>query len=155
MALDFKSIANKKLEDVERPPLIPAGTYLWMISKLPEITTSPDEKWDYVDFTLKCVAPTEEVDSDAIAAFGDITKVTMRHRFIFDKNDPAAFSRTEYNLRRFLEDHVKCCEPSQSMGEAMNSAINNQVLASVVWRPDRNDSEIFHANIGRTMPVSA
>lgn len=154
MALDFKSIANKKLSDIERPPLIPVGTYLWMISKLPETTTSPDEKWDYVDFTLKCVAPTEEVDQEQIAAFGDITKVTMRHRFIFDKNDKAAFDRTQFNLRRFLEEHVKCATPDMGLGEAMNASINNQVLASIVWRPDRNDAEVMFVNIGRTAPVA-
>lgn len=153
MSLNFRDIAKKKLEEVERPPLPPVGTYLWLVTKLPVIETSADEKWDYVIFPVKIVAPTEDVDSDAINAYGDITKYQTTHRFIFDKNDPAKFAQTEFNLRRFLEEHLKCADPSMSMTEAMNAAVNNQFLAPIVWRADKNDAELMHANIGRTAPT--
>jgi hypothetical protein len=41
------------------------------------------------------------------------------------------------------------------MREALNSTVNQQVLASVVWKADKRDAEVMHANIGRTAPVDA
>ena len=153
MALDFKSIANKKLNEVERPPLPPVGTYLWTITKIPSIETLSGDKWDVVDFSLKAVAPTEDVDPDALAAYGVVGNILQRHRFMFNKEDPAEFDRALYNLKRFCVDIVKTATEDMSITEAMNSTVNGQILANVVWKADKNDAEVFHANIGRCAPA--
>lgn len=154
-SLNFRDIANKKLDDVERPPLPPVGTYLWQITKVPTIETLSGDKWDVVDFQLKAIAPTEDVDADAIAEFGSVNKIFTRHRFMFNKEDQAEFDRSLFNMRRFLEEHVKCATKDMSITEALNASVNQQVLASIVWKADKNDPELMHANIGRTAPVDA
>jgi len=154
MTLDFKSIANTKLADVERPPLPPVGTYLWTIMKVPSIETLKGDDWDVVDFQLKALAPTEDVDADALTAYGDVTKIMQRHRFMFNKNDKTEFERTLFNLRRFCEVTVGSATPEMSVTEALNSTVNGQLLGTIVWKSDKNDAEIFHANIGRTAPAA-
>jgi predicted RNA-binding Zn ribbon-like protein len=152
--VDFASIANKKIEDVERPPLPPVGTYRFQIMKLPDISTSNDGRWDIVEFSMRAVEATDDVDPDDIARYGDVNKIIQRHRFIFNKEDATEFARTEFNLRRFLQDHVRCAEADDTINTAINNSVNQQVMANVVWKQDRNDQEVFHANIGRTAPVA-
>jgi len=153
MALNFRDIATKKLEEVERPKNPPVGNYLWRISKIPTIETLKGDLWDIVDVPLQCIAPSDDVDTDALASYGPVNKLMLRKRFMFDKNDQTAFDRTMYDLRRFLEDHVKCATPEMNIMEALNNAVNQQVMAEIVWRADKNDMEVMHANIGRTAPV--
>ena len=152
-ALNFKDIANKKLEEVERPPLPPVGTYLFQVSKVPAIETLTGDKWDVVDFPLKALAPTDDVDADAIAAYGKVEKINLRHRFMFNKEDKVEFEASVFRLRQFLENTLKCAEPSMSLTEALGQANGKQLLASVVWKADKQDPELMHANIGRTAPV--
>lgn len=153
MALNFRDIANKKLEEVERPKNPPVGNYLWKISKIPTIETLKGDEWDVVDVPLQCIAPSEDVDPDSLAAYGPLTKLMLRKRFMFNKLDQTAFDKTMFELRRFLEDHVKCATQDMGIMEALNASVGHQVMAEITWRADKTDPEIMHANVGRTAPV--
>lgn len=153
MALRFSEVANKKSEDIERPPLPPVGTYLWNVTKIPTITENVKDQWDIVEYQVKGVAAQDDVDAEAIAAYGNVTNIQNRIAFMFDTTDPAKFAQTEYNHKRFLEEHLKCWEEGMSLKEAMNNAVNHQFLGTIKWAPDKNDPEIYHANIGKTAPV--
>lgn len=151
--LDFRSIASRKLEDIERPKNPPVGSYLWQITKVPAIETLPGDKWDVVDFQLKGIAPVA-VDPDALVEWGgDVTKLRLRHRFMFSKEDPVEQERSIYRLRVFMEEHVKTATPDMSLTEAMNSTVNGQFIGDIAWQQDKKEESIFHANIGKTAPV--
>jgi hypothetical protein len=152
-ALNFNEIATERLGDIERPPLPPAGTYVFQVTKLAEVITTKDEAWDMVTFPMKAVAPTDDVDPGELESFGKLDNVRIGHRFIFDKNDQVSFDKTKYQLRRFLEEHLKCADENTSLKEAMNNAVGQQCLGTVIWKADKEDKELFHANIGRTAPV--
>lgn len=153
MALKFSEVANKKSEDIERPPLPPVGTYLWLVSKIPTIQENVKDQWDIVEYPVKAVAAQEDVDAEAIAAYGNVANITNRIAFLFDTTDPAKFAQTEYNHKRFLEEHLQCWEEGASLKEAMNASVNHQFLGTVKWTPDKQDPEIYHANISKTAPV--
>jgi hypothetical protein len=155
MALNFADIANKKLDELEKPKNPPVGTYVVVCNKVPVLGTLPGDEWDTVDFPMKVIAATEDVDQDAIAEFGDVTKIYLRHRFMISKTDENEFNKGVDQVRRFCEEHVKSATPDMSLSEAMNSVVNQQVLASVVWKADKKNPEIMHANVGRTAPVDA
>jgi hypothetical protein len=155
MALNFADIANKKLDELERPKNPPVGTYLCQITKVPSVGTLPGDEWDTVDVPMKVIAATEDVDADAIAEFGDVTKIYLRHRFMISKTDENEFNKGVNQVRRFCEEHVKSATPEMSLTEALNSTVNQQVLASVIWKADKRDAEVMHANVGRTAPVDA
>lgn len=153
MALNFKEVATKRAEEITRPPNLPACDYIGQIRKLPTITEKVKDQWDIVEYILVPIAPYGDYDDDAIKEYGDITKAQMRHVFMYDTLDAAGFARTEYNHKRFLQEHVKCMTDSESIMEGMNNAVNQQVGFSVTWKQDKNDPEVFHANIAKTFPI--
>jgi hypothetical protein len=151
MALNFADAAAKKLSENEKPPLAPVGTYRWSINKRPVIRTTADEKWDILEIPVRAVEALDDVDMTDYK--GDVNTIFNRVSFLFDKNDEVAFETAMYNARRFFEEHVKCATADDSMLEALNNCVNQQFTGSIAWKQDKNDPEVFHANIARTAPL--
>jgi len=149
----FQDALDRKGEEIARPPIAPVGTYLWTVSKMPTMDSIADGRFDVVDFTLKCVQPQEDVDPDALAEYGDIAGLTRRHRFLFNTEDEANFKRTEYNMKRFVQEHLGVDMSGKSWKEALAECVNCQCLASIKWRPDPRDPEIMYDEIDRTAPA--
>lgn len=150
---NFNDILTKTADEVEKPALPPVGTYRWKITRIPEQTTSASEEWDIVNFSVQAAEAMDNVDTDDYK--GDIANIRNRKSFLFNKNDEAEFDRTLYNLRNFLENHVRCWESGMSLGEALNAANGQEFLGDIVWREDKregNEGE-FQADIGRTAPL--
>lgn len=151
MTLNFAEAAGKKIADIERPPLPPVGTYRFSITKLPIQTTTADEKWDILTFPVRALEAMDDVDMDGYA--GEVTNITNSVKFMFNKEDEAEFEKSLFRVRNFLEKHVKCAEDSDSLAQAMNKSVNQQFLGSITWSADKNDQEVFHANVARTAPL--
>jgi len=151
--VDFKSIASKKITDIEKPPLPPVGTYRWTITKIPEVREVSSDKgsWDAVEYQLKALEAMDNVDMDGYK--GGIASITSRISFMFDKNDPANFAKTEYRHKVFLEKHVGCATADMSLSEAMNASVGGQFLADLRWDPDKSNPGEYNANIAKTAPV--
>jgi hypothetical protein len=146
--MNFAEIANKKMEEIERAPNIPVGVYRFQNPKLPVLTDKPE--WEILEFQLRIV---EVVDADVTDYKGEVRGAVMRLAFIFDKNDEVKFQQTEFRLKTFLEKHLACADSGMSMKEAMNASVNAQCLGTVQWKADKNDAELFHANITSTAPL--
>lgn len=154
---DFASIGNKKQEDIVRPPLPPPGGWLFRITKPHDVrqvksTSGDGREWEAVEFQCRGIAPSADVDSDAAREYGDPGKIMQRVSFMFDKNDDVAFQQTENQLKRFLAEHVQCWKDGMSLSEAMANAVNGEFIGTLTWKADKNDSDIFHANITKTAP---
>lgn len=150
---NFADIAQKKMDEIERPPLPPVGTYRWRIAKLPDVTKSQDEKWQFVRFFCKAVEPRDDVDLSDYS--GDPANITLTKSFVFNLSDEVEFEKTEYAVRQFLEKHVQCVEPGVTLREAMNASVNAEFDGYVAWRADKRDEsgETMNAEITRTAPV--
>lgn len=151
MSLNFADIANKKMADIERPPLPPVGTYRWKITKLPEITTSQNGDWDILTVMVQAQEALEDVDVGAWP--GDITNIRQSVRFMFNKQDEAEFNRTLDRVKTFFVKHVKCAGDDDEIKIALNNSVGQEFLGAIGWKQDKEDAEIFHANIGRTAPL--
>jgi hypothetical protein len=153
MALNFADVASKKLEDIEAPPLAPVGTYRWRVAKLPTTRKSGDEKWEFLTFWSKVVEPLDNVDPTDYP--GDITNIMLGKQFIFNCEDDAEFEKKLFEVRTFLEKHIKCTEPGMTMAQMLNAAQNGEYLGDVAWEPDKRDEsgETFQAVIKKTAPV--
>ena len=152
--VNFSQVLDKKIDAIERPPNMPIGTYLWGVSKIPEQSVIADGRYEVVDFTLRCLAAQDDVDEDDIKAYGDIKVVTQRHRFMFSTEEKAMFERSLYNLKRFIEDHLKVDGAGDmSIAEALHASVNHQCLGTIRWEPDKKDPEIIYDRIGRTAPI--
>lgn len=155
MSMNFLEQLKTPASAIERPPLIPVGTYTAMVKRLPTSDEIGDGKWDVLDFQLQLVAAQEDVDQADLEAFGGLgPHATLRHRFMFNKEDDAAFKRTLYNLKRFLIDHLKIQgTDDSSLSELIDQSINTSCLVAVKWRADKNDPEVQYAEVQRTAPL--
>lgn len=151
MAINFADVASKKMDEVERPPLPPVGTYRWQITKLPEASTSANGEWDIVNISVRAVEALDDVDMSDYK--GEVANIMQSVRFMFNKQDEVEFEKSLFRFRTFLEKHVQCAEPDMSIAQAMNAAVNQQFLGTIAWRQDKEDAELFHANISRTAPL--
>lgn len=151
MALNFADAASKKVAEIERPPLPPVGTYRWSITKLPIQTTSNDEKWDILTVPCRAMEAMDDVEQDDIP--GEVTNITNQIKFMFNKEDETEFDKSLYRVRTFFERHVKCADEDDTVGQMLNKSVNQQFLGTIAWQQDKNDPEIFYANIARTAPI--
>lgn len=157
MALNFMDALDTNLADVERPPNLPIGNYIFMVTKY-ELGERESDKgsWDTLDFQCQIVAPTADVDEDDLASYGDVTKRSLRHGFMFDRNDKASFDKTMFYVRRFLEDHLRVDGAGKmTLKEALANCVNHQFMGTVKWRADARDAsgESKFDEIGRTAPT--
>ena len=153
--VNFADALNTKAGDIERPPLIPVGTYTAIVSRLPTTETISDGKWDTLDFQLRLQSAGEDVDEEALKEYGGLgPNATLRRRFMFNREDQAAFNRTLFDLKRFLLEHLKV-EGSDStpLKQLIDSSVNHQCLVFVAWRPDKNDAELVYNEIKKTAPL--
>lgn len=148
---NFADIANKKVAEIERPPLPPVGTYRWSITKLPQITTSGDGKWDILTVPVRALGAEDDVDLGELK--GEVTNLTNTVKFMFNKEDEAEFEKSLYRARTFFEKHVQCASEDDTVGQMLNNSVNQQFLGSIAWTQDKNDPDIFYANIARTAPI--
>jgi hypothetical protein len=151
MTINFADAASKKIADVERPPLPPVGTYRWSVTKLPAITTTQDGKWDILTVPVRALEAMDDVDMTDYS--GEVTNITNQLKFMFNKEDEAEFEKSLYRVRTFLEKHLRCAEEDDSISQALNKAVNQQFLGSIAWQQDKNDPEMFYANVARTAPL--
>jgi hypothetical protein len=151
--VDFASIASKKVEEVERPPLPPVGTYRFRVMKVPESTKSQDEQWEFLRFNCRVVEPMDNVEISDYP--GDVSNIMLSKSFVFNTQDEAAFETTLFQVRQFCEKHLQCVEPGMSIAEMLNNSVNAEFLGDVRWQQDKRDQsgETFNAEIGRTAPV--
>lgn len=151
--VDFASIASKKVEEVDRPPLPPVGTYRFRVMKIPATSKSGDEQWEFLRFNCKVVEPLDNVEIGDYP--GDPANIMLSKSFVFNSADEAAFEQTLFQVRQFCEKHLQCVEPGMSIAEMLNNSVNAEFLGDVRWQQDKRDQsgETFNAEIGRTAPV--
>lgn len=151
MAFNLADAVKKKVSEIERPPLPPQGTYQWKITKLADMSTSNDEKWDFLTIPCRVVAPLEDVELEDYK--GDPRQIVNSVKFVFDKNDEVAFERTLYDAKRFFLEHCRAGDESMTLGQLINASVGAEFIAPIIWRADKNDQTLFHANIGKTAPL--
>lgn len=155
--MNFTDALNRKLEEVERPPNLPVGHYIWQISKVPDIEDFESSKtgtaFKRITFNLSCVEATDEVDPDELEEYGNPAGALNRKSFLFSlaEEDKAGFDRSMFQLRRFLENAG--ADTTVSLEEGMNAIVGNQIMGEIAHRPDPNDPEVIYAEVRKTAAV--
>lgn len=154
--LNFQDALNVKLKDVEAIPLIPQGTYVTTVSKHPTFgAVGEGGRYETCVFILKVLQPTDDVDVKELKDYGDVSKAFIRHQFMFDTEDENAFSKSHNRLIKFLEDHLQIDgAANKELKQVLAESVNHQCLATIGWRPDKNDPEIMYAEIKSTAPAA-
>lgn len=155
--MKFSDALDRKLEEIQRPPVLPTGHYIWQVSKHPEIdefeSTRTGDTFERVTVQVSCVSASDDVDPDDLANYGSVQGATNRKTFLFTNNPEkkADFERAMFNLRRFL-GHCGVSE-DLAMNEALAASVGQQFLGELTHRADPNDPEVIYAEIGRTAEV--
>lgn len=151
--MKFTDALDRKMEEVKRPPNPPVGHYTWQVKKHPDSDSfdsrNSGKTFDRLEFQMSCVEPSDDVDTDDLAEYGNVAGFLTRKSFLFDNEDEQAFERSLYNLKRFLE-HLGVDADSMSLSEALAATVGAQCLGELKHRPDPNDPEIIYAELGKT-----
>jgi len=153
----FSDALDRKMEDIQRPPNLPIGHYVWTVSKLPdmdEFEGRSGDTFERLTFQLTCVSAHDDVDPDELAEYGNPAGAVQRKSFLFTNNpeEKANFERSMFNLKRFLHDHLGL-DSGLSLEEALANSVGQQCLGELKHRPDPNDPEIVYSEVGNTAAI--
>lgn len=147
--MDFSSLLNTTAADIEKPPVLPQGTYLWKVNKAHKEADAGKGEWKIVEIPVVAVSPdslADDVDLDALSEFGSLNASTNSIRFMFptDPSKKADVDRTLYSLKKFLLDvlHVDA-EPEATLKELLAKAIGCEFRAQAIHRFDAERDTTF------------
>tara|TARA_R110000868_G_scaffold307378_1_gene568834 strand:+ start:6329 stop:6787 length:459 start_codon:yes stop_codon:yes gene_type:complete len=143
--MDFASALNTPASDVEKPPVLPQGTYIWSVTKIPTMTRTNSGEWDIVEFAVTPVSAEDDVDPDDLEAFGNLRSGMNRLAFMFptDPAKEADAKRSLFRLKQFLLRTLRVeDEGTATIRELLDGSVNHQFLGSAVWRQDGEDTYV-------------
>jgi len=152
--MNFMDALDKVATDVKRPPILPVGTYNWVIKRYEVVDR---DEYEILEFQCSCAGAQEDVDVDDLAAFGRAEGTPQRLSFIFNKGSDGEsqkrFAQTEFRLKRFLQDHVGCWKNGMKLKQALDEAVNGRFGGYVSHRSDRNDPDVQYPELSKTFPL--
>lgn len=134
MAVDFKALLSKNVDDVKRPVPLPAGTYQGFIGTH-KFDESKNKKTPFVRFMIKLTAPGNDVDPNEL--------------------DGIELGKREYGKDYYLtpdadyrvKDLAASCGISvtgRSLGEVIEDIANVPVIVEMKHRNSEDGTEIYN-----------
>lgn len=155
--VDFSNILNKRVEDIEMPQPLPAGTYLGTILSVPE-----DASFDTTDketgaprhvpacrIRVGITAATDDVDQDALARAKGIQRADGK-----PKEVQATYYLEEDSLHKVKKLAQSMGLQGTSLGEIFQAMPGCEVKVSVGLRPDRQDDTIFYNQVNKMVGLA-
>lgn len=145
--VDFTSLLDKPVDEIERPKPIPAGTYKAVVVRH-EFGESNRKQTPYCRYYFRPFEPMDDIDTDQFEEFGGMEKLQNKElREDFWLTDEAMF-----RLRSFLENAIGLKGEGRSLGEVIPEADSQEVLISVTHRTSDDGEQVF-ANISNFASV--
>lgn len=152
--MNFRELANVKLNEIPDAPLAPSGDYIFRISKQPIWGEAGDGKYETLVFPCAAVEAVN-VDDDDLEAFGDVKAINLSVRFMSTKDpnpeEETRNAQTQARLRDFLLKHLGM-PATTSLAQAIDESVGAEFVGTVTHRIDKNDKEKIYAEIQRTAP---
>ena len=153
----FTEMLDKQADEIERPPLLPAGVYVARVAAHPIIDAESNDNWEYLDFPLVIVAA-DEVDETDLEEYGNVVGARVRHRFMStkDASDAAAQQRAAFNVRNFLENTLQCMSATDDIRTGLANAVEKEVMIELVHTPSKKPGEedVFFVNINKVWAIA-
>lgn len=144
MTVDFSALLSTPMDDIKRPPPLPAGNYLGRITKY-EFLESSEKKTPHVRYTVSVESAKEDIDPADLEGI-DFTKKQLRADFYLTE---AALWR----LTEFLEG-LGIEKTGRKLSDAIPEAIGMEVAFSVLQRMNsRKPTEPPFNEIGEIGPA--
>lgn len=148
----FADALSRSSETIRRPPPPPIGHYIMQITKMPgaaEPINTAKFQGSKLTFAISLVSPSDDVDTDELEEFGNITGVNLRLDFMFNEA-PGEEIKFEGALNRLKEFCEKCGIDTEgkSVGEFLTETPGCQFLGELRHRSNPNDIEEVYPEIG-------
>lgn len=146
---NFLDALNSKVSDIEKPSLLPVGTYVWSIPKPHKESISKDGKWSTIE--IPCLPrfpydPAEDVDADELAHYGDLKQGVNSIRFMLDNTAEGnvAVEKFKYNVKRFLIDTLRVeGDDDSTLKELLGKMVGSEFIAQAAHRHDPERDETY------------
>lgn len=136
MAVNFAEILGKQSESIEKPKPLPVGDYIMLNPKLPEFKGIGKNETPAAVFSFTVVAPTESVDQDQLAEYGEYKGKTQRWNAFLSE---ASLFRTKEQICEAFGIE----EAGKTLGVIFNETINQQIIVSIGHRPSEDGTDIY------------
>ncbi len=149
---NFADILDMPASDVEKPKGLPAGSFQWLVSGLPEHGKSAKKQTPYVEFPCKCLSAGEDVDEDELKAWA--TRADGTSKSLTDATQKLTFYTTPdaiWRLTAFLE-HLGLEVEGKSIRELLEDAPNCQFTGFIRHEPSQDGQQVF-SRLGNTAPA--
>ena len=134
MSVSFKDLLSKPLDEVKKPPPLPAGTWFGVIRKH-EFELSREKKTPNVRFTFGMTGPGEDIDPSSLDGVDYLAKTVSKTFWL----TPDA----EYRLKEFLED-LNISTTGRTFFEALPETVNLSVMMEITQRSSKDGKDIFN-----------
>lgn len=127
---DFSRLLETPMDDIKRPPPMPAGTYNGLISKYTLDKTKSEKRTPYVQFNINLTSPGMDIPSGALEGI-DIAKRPQEYSFYLSPD-------AQWRLKEFL---ASCGieTAGRSLGACIPEAMGREVLVELVHSPNKKD----------------
>lgn len=132
--VDFRQLLSKPLDDVKKPPALPAGSYRGAITKF-EYGQSKEKKTPYVRFFFLLQAPGADISPDQLDGI-DLAKRSPRKDFYITPD-------AEWRLKEFLES-CGVSTAGRTFGSSIPDTLNLPVLIEMTQRNSPDGKEIYN-----------
>lgn len=123
---NFSDLLSKPLDDVARPPALPAGTYYGAIKNY-ELLESSEKKTPFVRFNCSISHAGDEVDPSDLVGI-DLNKKSLRVDFYLTPD-------AEWRLKEFLEA-LGFDTKGRTFASILPDTVNSPIMMDVISRPN-------------------
>lgn len=142
--VNFNDALDTNVDDIEKPPVQPQGTYGWRINKIPTLGESNNGLWNIIEFPCVAIHAEEDVDQDELEAFGGLNQAINRISFMAPTEEgpegDAARKKAVYQAKQFCLNTLRA--EGETFKELLDNALGCEFLASATWDVQENDTYI-------------
>ena len=117
--VDFNSILNKKVNEVEAPAQLPVGSYL-MTPVSYQFGTSQKQQTPFIKFELGVISAGEDVDPEALSKVKNLQEKKVNTTFYITED-------SLFRIKDFLEKCGVDVSGEQTLNELIPTVIGTQV----------------------------
>lgn len=142
--VNFTSLLEKKLDDVEAPALLPQGSYVMTIAGY-RTGESAKKKTPYVEFDLKISSAMDDVDQEELAKVKNLQDKTLKTQFYL--NEDALFRLKDFCKKTGVPTEGK------SFTEILSEIAGAQLIGIVNHRVNPENTDQVFAEVRSFLPL--
>lgn len=142
--VDFTSLLEKRLDEVEAPALLPQGSYIMTIAGY-RTGESAKKKTPYVEFDLKISSAMDDVDQEELAKVKNLQDKTLKTQFYL--NEDALFRLKDFCKKTGVPTEGK------SFTEILSEIAGAQLIGIVNHRVNPENTDQVFAEVRSFLPL--